>query len=55
MSRSNAWPFSAIELAFFTSPLAGLITPGMPMPTLAVTPSWVSTSRTRVAMPSSVA
>jgi hypothetical protein len=27
----------------------------MLMPTLAVTPSWVSTSRTRVAMPSSVA
>ena len=47
MSRSNAWPFSAIELAFFTSPVAGLITPGMPMPTVAVMPSCASASRTR--------
>ena len=36
-----------MELAFFTRPVAGLITPGMPMPTVAVTPSWVSASRTR--------
>ena len=28
-----------MELAFFTSPVAGLITPGMPMPTLAAPPS----------------
>ena len=55
MSRSNGWPLSAMELAFFTRPVAGLITPGMPMPTLAVTPSWASTSRTRAAMASSVA
>ncbi len=55
MSRSNAWPFSAIELAFFTSPVAGLITPGMPMPTVAVTPSSASASRTKAAMPSSEA
>ena len=50
MSRSKVWPFSAIELAFFTSPVAGLITPGMPMPTVAVTPSCASASRTRPAI-----
>ena len=33
MSRSNVWPFREIELAFFTRPVAGLMTPGMPMPT----------------------
>ena len=54
MSRSNAWPFSAIELAFFTRPVAGLITPGMPMPTVAVSPSSRSASRTRPAMAASV-
>ena len=50
MSRSNGWPFSAMELAFFTSPVAGLITPGMPMPTVAVTPSCASASRTEPAI-----
>ncbi len=42
MSWSNGWPFSVVELAFFTRPVAGLITPGMPMPTVAVTPSCAS-------------
>ena len=55
MSRSNVWPFSVVELAFFTSPVAGLITPGMPIPTVAVTPSCASASRTSAAIASSVA
>ena len=33
-SRRNGWPLSQVELAFCTSPLAGDIEPGMPMPTL---------------------
>ena len=36
-------------------PVAGLITPGMPIPTVAVKPSCASASRTRVAIASSVA
>ena len=55
MSASNVWPFSVVELAFFTRPVAGLITPGMPMPTVAVTPSFTSVSRTSAAMASRVA
>ena len=39
MSWSKGWPFRVVELAFFTRPVAGLITPGMPMPTVALTPS----------------
>ncbi len=45
MSRSSALPFSTVELAFFTSPVAGLMVPGMPMPTVQVSPSSRSTSR----------
>ena len=33
-SWSRARPFRASELEFFTSPVAGLMTPGMPMPTV---------------------
>ena len=39
MSRSKRWPLSALEFAFLTRPVAGLMTPGMPTPTVAVTPS----------------
>ena len=36
MSWSKRWPFRPMELAFLTSPVAGLITPGMPIPTVAL-------------------
>jgi hypothetical protein len=46
---SSVWPLRAMELAFFTRPVVGLMTPGMPMPIVAVTLSRASASRTRVA------
>ena len=54
MSWSKRWPFSAMELAFLTRPVAGLITPGMPIPTVALMPSRHSHSRTRPAIASTV-
>ena len=46
-SSARGWPFSQVELAFLTNPDAGLTTPGMPIPTDAITPSSLSASRTR--------
>ena len=47
MSWSKRWPFRAMELAFLTKPVAGLTTPGMPMPTVAAMPRRDSHSRTK--------
>ena len=55
MSRSSACPFRTFEFAFFTRPVAGLIAPGMPTPTVAVTPSSASVWRTSPAIAPSLA
>jgi hypothetical protein len=54
-SRWSGRPISQTELAFFTTPLAGLIVPGMPIPTVAVTPTHRSRSAISVTMASTVA
>jgi len=53
-SSDSAFPFSQVELAFLTRPVAGEIAPGIPTPTLACRPIRDSISRTSCAMLSSV-
>jgi hypothetical protein len=56
---STSWcsrrPFSHVELAFFTTPVAGEIVPGMPMPTVQACPIACSASATSAAMTCTVA
>ena len=54
-SWARGWPFSHVEFAFLTSPVAGDSAPGMPMPTLARCPICASISVTRPAIAESVA
>ncbi len=54
-SRSKGWPFSQTEFAFLTRPVAGEMTPGMPIPTVPRSPISRSTSATRPAMARRVA
>jgi len=45
-SACSGRPFSQVEFAFFTTPVAGEMTPGMPMPTGGRSPLKRSISRT---------
>ena len=49
-SWSSGCPISAWVLAFLTRPVAGLMTPGMPMPTVASTPNSRSAPSTMAAI-----
>jgi hypothetical protein len=46
-SRSIGCPINRVELAFFTSPVFGLMAPGIATPTLPRLASFVSAERTR--------
>jgi hypothetical protein len=49
-SLSSGWPFSQVELAFFTLPVNGEMVPGMPRPTEPFLPVAASASNTRPVM-----
>src|SRR3989454_9044692 len=49
-SLSKGFPFSHVELAFFTKPVLVEIVPGMPQPTVALRPSFFSISCVTSAM-----
>ncbi len=53
-SSESGRPFNHTEFAFFTTPVAGEIAPGMPMPTVAPSPRACSMRPTRPAIASMV-